>query len=176
MKNGAVPYFRPTLLSSDDSDGCSEPLAQLINKCWAEDPLERPDFHTLKARIRKLNRFVGQLRAAVGPFTIMAKRCLGLSCGLSAFANYTLVAFAIRKPPGSQRHRYQVVFNSRNGCLVFRESKITFEGVAGTETAVIFSTTCCRGWSSTRTTWSRWWKRGRPTSSSRRNEPKISST
>ncbi|KAH7950852.1 hypothetical protein HPB52_002414 [Rhipicephalus sanguineus] len=44
--------FRPLL----EEDCCSEELAQMIRKCWAEDPAERPDFHTLKPLIRRLNK------------------------------------------------------------------------------------------------------------------------
>ncbi|XP_077525158.1 atrial natriuretic peptide receptor 1-like [Amblyomma americanum] len=44
--------FRPLL----EDDCCSEELAQMIRKCWAEDPAERPDFHTLKPLIRRLNK------------------------------------------------------------------------------------------------------------------------
>ncbi|KAL1426580.1 hypothetical protein MTO96_018168 [Rhipicephalus appendiculatus] len=46
--------FRPLL----EEDCCSEELAQMIRKCWAEDPAERPDFHTLKPLIRRLNKSV----------------------------------------------------------------------------------------------------------------------
>ncbi|KAL3231297.1 hypothetical protein MRX96_023345 [Rhipicephalus microplus] len=44
--------FRPLL----EEDCCSEELAQMIRKCWAEDPAERPDFQTLKPLIRRLNK------------------------------------------------------------------------------------------------------------------------
>ncbi|KAH9369110.1 hypothetical protein HPB48_012787 [Haemaphysalis longicornis] len=46
--------FRPLL----ESDCCSEELAQIIRRCWAEDPAERPDFHALKPLIRRLNKSV----------------------------------------------------------------------------------------------------------------------
>ena len=55
MKNGQRPYFRPTLDHLDD-DECSEELANMIKKCWSEDPMERPDFHSLKTIIRKINK------------------------------------------------------------------------------------------------------------------------
>ena len=57
VKNGQRPYFRPTLDHLDD-DECSEELANMIKKCWSEDPMERPDFHSLKTIIRKINRYV----------------------------------------------------------------------------------------------------------------------
>ncbi|KAG8177289.1 hypothetical protein JTE90_007205, partial [Oedothorax gibbosus] len=47
---GGKPPFRPHLECCDDG------LVQIIGRCWAEDPPERPDFHTLKNLIRKLNR------------------------------------------------------------------------------------------------------------------------
>ncbi|ELT96795.1 hypothetical protein CAPTEDRAFT_124162 [Capitella teleta] len=57
VKNGQRPYFRPTLeLDSDDAEGCSEELANMIKKCWSEEPMERPDFHSLKSIIRKINK------------------------------------------------------------------------------------------------------------------------
>ena len=55
VKNGQRPYFRPTLDHLDDDD-CSEELANMIKKCWSEDPMERPDFHSLKTIIRKINK------------------------------------------------------------------------------------------------------------------------
>ena len=50
--------FRPTLehLDDDEEEGLSEELANMIKKCWAEDPMERPDFHSLKSIIRKINK------------------------------------------------------------------------------------------------------------------------
>ncbi|KAK3733152.1 hypothetical protein RRG08_046076 [Elysia crispata] len=51
--NGMKPYFRPTMEAFDCP--CDE-LAGVIKRCWAEDPVDRPDFQTLKGQIRKLNR------------------------------------------------------------------------------------------------------------------------
>ncbi|ESP02584.1 hypothetical protein LOTGIDRAFT_237906 [Lottia gigantea] len=53
VRNGLRPYFRPTL---DDYDCPSDELANIIRRCWAEDPAERPDCQALKSLIRKLNR------------------------------------------------------------------------------------------------------------------------
>ncbi|ESO90424.1 hypothetical protein LOTGIDRAFT_191857, partial [Lottia gigantea] len=53
VKNGMKPYFRPTL---EEFDCPCDELAGVIRKCWAEDPLERPDFPALKSIIRKLNK------------------------------------------------------------------------------------------------------------------------
>ncbi|KAK2143904.1 hypothetical protein LSH36_801g03048 [Paralvinella palmiformis] len=57
VKNGQRPYFRPTLDQLDDEEGCSEELANMISKCWAEDPVDRPDFHALKSILRKINKY-----------------------------------------------------------------------------------------------------------------------
>lgn len=35
---------------------CDEEVSALMKRCWAEDPADRPDFNTLKATIRKLNK------------------------------------------------------------------------------------------------------------------------
>ncbi|XP_064596017.1 LOW QUALITY PROTEIN: atrial natriuretic peptide receptor 1-like [Liolophura sinensis] len=53
VKNGVKPYFRPTM---KDDDCPSDDLAGIIRRCWAEDPMERPDFQSLKSIIRKLNK------------------------------------------------------------------------------------------------------------------------
>ncbi|XP_064645630.1 atrial natriuretic peptide receptor 1-like isoform X2 [Lineus longissimus] len=52
VKNGQKPYFRPTL----EEDDISEALADMIRRCWNEDPVERPDFSQLRSTIRKLNK------------------------------------------------------------------------------------------------------------------------
>uniref|UniRef100_T1HHX7 PK_Tyr_Ser-Thr domain-containing protein n=1 Tax=Rhodnius prolixus TaxID=13249 RepID=T1HHX7_RHOPR len=36
---------------------CDEEVSALMKRCWAEDPADRPDFNTLKATIRKLNKW-----------------------------------------------------------------------------------------------------------------------
>ena len=56
VKDVERPYFRPTLRVADEGDTCSEELANMIKKCWDEEPLNRPDFHTLKSIIRKINK------------------------------------------------------------------------------------------------------------------------
>ncbi|XP_046544538.1 receptor-type guanylate cyclase gcy-28-like isoform X3 [Haliotis rubra] len=53
LKNGVRPYFRPTL---EEYDCPCDELADVIKRCWAEDPAERPDFTALKSIIRKLNK------------------------------------------------------------------------------------------------------------------------
>ncbi|PVD36154.1 hypothetical protein C0Q70_03127 [Pomacea canaliculata] len=53
VKNGVRPYFRPTL---EEYDCPCDELADVIRRCWAEDPSDRPDFTQLKSIIRKLNR------------------------------------------------------------------------------------------------------------------------
>lgn len=59
VKNGVKPYFRPTL---EESDCPCDELAVVIRRCWAEDPMERPDFQALKSIIRKLNKWVWVIR------------------------------------------------------------------------------------------------------------------
>ena len=44
--------FRPTV----DDDVGDEPVVQMMRRCWMEDPAERPDFASLKATIRRLNK------------------------------------------------------------------------------------------------------------------------
>ena len=56
VKTGQRPYFRPTLHSSDES-GLDDEMANMIRKCWSEDPIERPDFQSLKTIIRKINKY-----------------------------------------------------------------------------------------------------------------------
>uniref|UniRef100_A0A674D4X0 Guanylate cyclase n=1 Tax=Salmo trutta TaxID=8032 RepID=A0A674D4X0_SALTR len=52
VRNGQKPYFRPT---TDNSCHCEE-LTILMDSCWAEDPVERPDFSHIKIYITKLNK------------------------------------------------------------------------------------------------------------------------
>ncbi|CAL8405941.1 unnamed protein product [Arctogadus glacialis] len=52
VRNGQKPYFRPT---TDHSQHCEE-LTFLMEGCWAEDPIERPDFSHIKIYITKLNK------------------------------------------------------------------------------------------------------------------------
>ncbi|NWQ84158.1 ANPRA protein, partial [Columbina picui] len=52
VKSGERPSFRPSA-----NVGCHmEELGQLMQHCWAEDVLERPDFNQIKLQIRKFNR------------------------------------------------------------------------------------------------------------------------
>ncbi|XP_071098571.1 atrial natriuretic peptide receptor 1-like [Haliotis cracherodii] len=53
VKKGSRPLFRPTL---EDYDCPCDELADVIRRCWADDPAERPDVTALKSIIRKLNR------------------------------------------------------------------------------------------------------------------------
>uniref|UniRef100_A0A8C7F647 Guanylate cyclase n=1 Tax=Oncorhynchus kisutch TaxID=8019 RepID=A0A8C7F647_ONCKI len=52
VRNDQSPYFRPT---TDNSCHC-EKLTILMDSCWAEDPVERPDFSHIKIYITKLNK------------------------------------------------------------------------------------------------------------------------
>ncbi|XP_070599803.1 atrial natriuretic peptide receptor 2 isoform X2 [Erythrolamprus reginae] len=50
--NGQPPYFRPTI----DTRLHSEELAVLMERCWAQQPAERPDFAQIKAFVRRFNK------------------------------------------------------------------------------------------------------------------------
>lgn len=52
VKDGGRPLFRPGL----DQLSCEDEVMNLMRRCWAEDPAERPDFSVLKQTIRKLNQ------------------------------------------------------------------------------------------------------------------------
>ncbi|XP_056409707.1 atrial natriuretic peptide receptor 2 [Hyla sarda] len=52
VRNGQRPYFRPTV----DTSCHSEELGILMERCWAEDPLERPEFNQIKIYICKFNK------------------------------------------------------------------------------------------------------------------------
>ncbi|XP_069482876.1 atrial natriuretic peptide receptor 2 [Ambystoma mexicanum] len=52
VRNGQKPYFRPSI----DTGLHSEELAILMDRCWAEDPLDRPEFSQIKMYIRKFNK------------------------------------------------------------------------------------------------------------------------
>ncbi|XP_033624202.1 atrial natriuretic peptide receptor 1-like [Asterias rubens] len=52
VQQGNKPPFRPTL----DRATCPDEICNLCNKCWAEDPAERPDFGGLRVIMRKLNK------------------------------------------------------------------------------------------------------------------------
>ena len=54
VKEAQNPPFRPILDVGTEGISCSEELANMIKKCWDEDPGSRPDFHALKAIIRKI--------------------------------------------------------------------------------------------------------------------------
>ncbi|XP_070587430.1 atrial natriuretic peptide receptor 2-like isoform X2 [Erythrolamprus reginae] len=50
--NDQPPYFRPTI----DTRLHSEELAVLMERCWAQQPAERPDFAQIKAFVRRFNK------------------------------------------------------------------------------------------------------------------------
>ncbi|KAK7068551.1 Nitrogen permease regulator 2 [Halocaridina rubra] len=52
VKNGGYPAFRP----SSEDPVAEEEVMQMMKRCWAEEPMERPDFHQLKSIIRRLNK------------------------------------------------------------------------------------------------------------------------
>uniref|UniRef100_W5M3H3 Guanylate cyclase n=1 Tax=Lepisosteus oculatus TaxID=7918 RepID=W5M3H3_LEPOC len=52
VKEGGSNSFRPYT----DTTECPGPLAMLMKSCWRERPSERPDFTSLKATVKKLDR------------------------------------------------------------------------------------------------------------------------
>ncbi|XP_015786480.1 atrial natriuretic peptide receptor 1 isoform X2 [Tetranychus urticae] len=51
VKNSPKPGFRPNI----QNDACDDEVIQLMQRCWSEDPVDRPDFQALKSVIRRLN-------------------------------------------------------------------------------------------------------------------------
>lgn len=54
VRNSQKPFFRPSI----DIGVHSEELAVLMERCWAQDPAERPDFSQIKIFIRRFNKLV----------------------------------------------------------------------------------------------------------------------
>uniref|UniRef100_A0A8B9SA96 Guanylate cyclase n=1 Tax=Apteryx owenii TaxID=8824 RepID=A0A8B9SA96_APTOW len=52
VRNSQKPYFRPSI----DIGVHSEELAVLMERCWAQEPAERPDFGQIKIFIRRFNK------------------------------------------------------------------------------------------------------------------------
>lgn len=52
VTRGEQPPFRPSLVLQSHL----EELGQLMQRCWAEDPLERPPFQQIRLMLRKFNR------------------------------------------------------------------------------------------------------------------------
>uniref|UniRef100_A0A8D2J1K1 Guanylate cyclase n=1 Tax=Varanus komodoensis TaxID=61221 RepID=A0A8D2J1K1_VARKO len=52
VKNGEQPPFRPSV----NLPSSLEEVVLLMQRCWAEDPQERPDFQHIKGMLRKFNR------------------------------------------------------------------------------------------------------------------------
>ncbi|XP_036186308.1 atrial natriuretic peptide receptor 2 isoform X4 [Myotis myotis] len=52
VRNGQRPYFRPSI----DRTQLNEELVLLMERCWAQDPAERPDFGQIKCFIRRFNK------------------------------------------------------------------------------------------------------------------------
>ncbi|KAK3508281.1 hypothetical protein QTP70_019510 [Hemibagrus guttatus] len=55
VADGRWPYLRPLLCTQSHS----EELGQLMQRCWAEEPSDRPDFNQIKVMLRKQNRGYG---------------------------------------------------------------------------------------------------------------------
>uniref|UniRef100_A0A452H7X1 Guanylate cyclase n=1 Tax=Gopherus agassizii TaxID=38772 RepID=A0A452H7X1_9SAUR len=54
VRNSQKPFFRPSI----DMGLHSEELAVLMERCWAQEPAERPDFSQIKIFIRRFNKWV----------------------------------------------------------------------------------------------------------------------
>nr|XP_056709736.1 atrial natriuretic peptide receptor 1 [Euleptes europaea] len=52
VKSGECPPFRPSINLGYNL----EDVVVLMQRCWAEDPQERPDFHHIKGMLRKFNK------------------------------------------------------------------------------------------------------------------------
>ncbi|XP_074852015.1 atrial natriuretic peptide receptor 2 isoform X2 [Carettochelys insculpta] len=52
VRNSQAPYFRPSV----DLGQHSEELAALMQRCWAQEPADRPDFSQIKIFIRRFNK------------------------------------------------------------------------------------------------------------------------
>ncbi|EMP26968.1 Atrial natriuretic peptide receptor 2 [Chelonia mydas] len=52
VRNSQQPFFRPSI----DLGLHSEELAVLMERCWAQDPAQRPDFSQIKIFIRRFNK------------------------------------------------------------------------------------------------------------------------
>lgn len=52
VTRGEQPPFRPSL----DLQSHLEELGHLMQRCWAEDPQERPPFQQIRTMLRKFNR------------------------------------------------------------------------------------------------------------------------
>ncbi|XP_060916143.1 atrial natriuretic peptide receptor 1 [Labrus mixtus] len=55
VRHGGAPPFRPSLCLHSHS----EELGVLMQRCWSEEPSERPDFNTIKILLRKQHRGYG---------------------------------------------------------------------------------------------------------------------
>ncbi|CAD5111743.1 DgyrCDS1026 [Dimorphilus gyrociliatus] len=59
VKDRQKPFYRPTLMEIETALETAESyqeLANVIERCWSEDSLERPDFHTLRATLKRVNK------------------------------------------------------------------------------------------------------------------------
>ncbi|KAI0240857.1 Atrial natriuretic peptide receptor 1 [Lamellibrachia satsuma] len=52
VRAGSTPPFRPTV----PDDACALPLREMMEMCWMEDELHRPDFTTIRRLYRKMHR------------------------------------------------------------------------------------------------------------------------
>ena len=55
VRNRCIPIFRPHVRIQSGVDGR---MLELMRKCWAEDPEERPTFNEVRAFIRNIQKYV----------------------------------------------------------------------------------------------------------------------
>lgn len=53
VRQGDVPLLRPSVCFHSHS----EELGVLMQRCWSEEPSERPDFNNIKILLRKQHRY-----------------------------------------------------------------------------------------------------------------------
>lgn len=58
VRNGPDATHSHPLRPFIDENTCEDEVANLMRRCWAEEPQDRPDFNVLKNTIRKLNKWV----------------------------------------------------------------------------------------------------------------------
>ena len=103
VRNSQKPFFRPSI----DIGVHSEELAVLMERCWAQEPAERPDFGQIKIFIRRFNKWVagerGQPRGRRlgAPLPVVPAACT--PAGRAAPASWTTCCRAWSSTPTTWR-------------------------------------------------------------------------
>lgn len=53
---GCNALMRPDIMNSGDSDVEDKRILQLVQICWSEDPLKRPNINDVRGYLRKINK------------------------------------------------------------------------------------------------------------------------